>query len=165
MHRPSGLAVAPDGALFVTDDQNGRVWRVTYVGGDASAQLHTVSPTSPSVGTAAAVAAAPPEGVNKNAGAATASLGQQVFDGKVGGAPCTGCHGSDGKGTPLGPDLTSGKWVWSDGSLKGLQKTITAGVPNPKNYRGAMPPMGGAQLSPEQVRAVAEYVLALGHPN
>jgi glucose/arabinose dehydrogenase/mono/diheme cytochrome c family protein len=164
-HRPSGLAVAPDGALFVTDDQNGRVWRVTYVGGDASAQLHTVSPTSPPVGAAAAVAASPPEGVNKNAGAEqTVALGQQVFVGKVGGAPCTGCHGSDGRGTPLGPDLTSGKWAWSDGSVKGLQKTITAGVPNPKNYRGPMPPMGGAQLSPEQVKAVAAYVWALGHP-
>jgi len=160
-HRPSGLAVAPDGALFVTDDQNGRVWRVTYVGGDSSAQLHTVSPISPAVGTAAAVAASPPEGVNKNAGSATA-LGQQVFEGKAGGAPCTGCHGSDGKGTPLGPDLTSGKWVWSDGSTKGLEKTITTGVPNPKNYRAPMPPMGGAQLSPEQVHAVAEYVAGLG---
>lgn len=29
-HRPSGLAVGPDGALYVTDDQQGRVWRVTY---------------------------------------------------------------------------------------------------------------------------------------
>jgi mono/diheme cytochrome c family protein len=27
-----------------------------------------------------------------------------------------------------------------------------------------MPPMGGAQLSPEQVSAVAAYVWALGHP-
>jgi hypothetical protein len=30
VHRPSGLAVGPDGALFVTDDQRGTVWRVTY---------------------------------------------------------------------------------------------------------------------------------------
>ncbi len=29
-HRPTGLAVAPDGALFITDDKGGRVWRVTY---------------------------------------------------------------------------------------------------------------------------------------
>ena len=92
------------------------------------------------------------------------TLGQQVFDGKAAGAACIGCHGSDGKGTPLGPDLTSGKWLWSDGSVNGLQRTITAGVPNPKNYRGPMPPMGGAQLSPEQVQAVAAYVWALGHP-
>lgn len=29
-HRPAGLAVGPDGALYITDDQRGRVWRVTY---------------------------------------------------------------------------------------------------------------------------------------
>jgi len=32
-HRPVGLAVGPDGALFVTDDQRGRVWRVTWAEG------------------------------------------------------------------------------------------------------------------------------------
>lgn len=30
VHRPVGLAVAPDGALFITDDKGGRIWRVTY---------------------------------------------------------------------------------------------------------------------------------------
>ena len=31
-HRPSGLAVGPDGALYISDDQRGWVWRVTYTG-------------------------------------------------------------------------------------------------------------------------------------
>jgi glucose/arabinose dehydrogenase len=31
-HRPVGLAQGPDGALYITDDQNGRVWKVTYKG-------------------------------------------------------------------------------------------------------------------------------------
>jgi glucose/arabinose dehydrogenase len=31
-HRPSGLAVAPDGALFISDDKAGRIWRITYHG-------------------------------------------------------------------------------------------------------------------------------------
>ncbi|MFP4500673.1 MAG: PQQ-dependent sugar dehydrogenase [Candidatus Hydrogenedentota bacterium] len=31
-HRPMGLAVAPDGALFITDSVVGRVWRVSYTG-------------------------------------------------------------------------------------------------------------------------------------
>ncbi|MGI8498042.1 MAG: PQQ-dependent sugar dehydrogenase [Gemmatimonadaceae bacterium] len=32
-HRPTGLAVSPDGSLFITDDSGGRIWRVTYAGG------------------------------------------------------------------------------------------------------------------------------------
>jgi glucose/arabinose dehydrogenase len=32
-HRPVGVAVGPDGALYISDDTAGRVWRVTYSGG------------------------------------------------------------------------------------------------------------------------------------
>jgi glucose/arabinose dehydrogenase len=31
-HRPSGVAVGPDGSLIVTDDQEGRVWRLAPQG-------------------------------------------------------------------------------------------------------------------------------------
>ncbi len=31
-HRPAGLAEGPDGAIYITDDQHGRVWRVWYGG-------------------------------------------------------------------------------------------------------------------------------------
>jgi mono/diheme cytochrome c family protein len=119
----------------------------------------------------------PPEGLHPEAGAEAAgplptppgatpaqvALGERVFHGQVGGAPCAGCHGSDAKGTPLGPDLTSSHWLWGDGSLPGLTQTITDGVPHPKAYAGVMPPMGGAQLSPAEVSAVAAYVWALSH--
>ena len=30
--RPSGLAVGPDGALYISEDKRGRIWRVTYHG-------------------------------------------------------------------------------------------------------------------------------------
>jgi len=119
----------------------------------------------------------PPEGIHPQAGAEAAgalptppgvtpaqvALGDRAFHGLVGGAPCAGCHGSDAKGTPLGPDLTSGHWLWGDGSLPAITRTITDGVPHPKQYPGVMPPMGGAQLSPAEVSAVAAYVWALSH--
>jgi mono/diheme cytochrome c family protein len=90
-------------------------------------------------------------------------LGDRIFHGEVASGTCAGCHGAAGNGTPLGPNLTSGKWMWSDGSLSGIERTIRHGVPNPKHYRSPMPPMGGAQLTPQQVSAVAAYVWGLGH--
>jgi glucose/arabinose dehydrogenase len=32
-HRPSGVLVGPDGALYISDDKGGRIWRVVYRGG------------------------------------------------------------------------------------------------------------------------------------
>ncbi|HLR31743.1 MAG TPA: hypothetical protein VK074_04600, partial [Fodinibius sp.] len=31
-YRPMGLAMGPDGALFISDSQEGRIWRVVYTG-------------------------------------------------------------------------------------------------------------------------------------
>jgi hypothetical protein len=36
-------------------------------------------------------------------------------------------------------------------------------VPQPKEYRNPMPPTGGAQLTPDQVSALAAYVWSLSH--
>jgi glucose/arabinose dehydrogenase/mono/diheme cytochrome c family protein len=178
-HRPSGVAVAPDGALFISDDVRGRIWRVVYHGGagsDAPAATTACPPPDAPAGSITAAAARPPEGVHPNAGHSAAALpmapgssrqmlelGDQVFHGRTGGATCTGCHGSDGAGTPLGPDLTRQSWLWSDGSYAGIKKVVKDCVPQPKRYRSPMPPMGGAQLTPEQLSAVSAYVWGLSH--
>jgi len=91
------------------------------------------------------------------------ALGDRVYHGQVAGATCTGCHGSDAKGTPLGPDLTANKWLWSNGSYAGIAATVAGGVAQPKRYRSPMPAMGGAQLSSDQVMAVSAYIWALNH--
>jgi mono/diheme cytochrome c family protein len=91
------------------------------------------------------------------------ALGDRVYHGQVGSATCTGCHGANGTGTPLGPDLTKQKYLWSDGSVAAILKIITEGVPKPRQYRSPMPPMGGAQLSDTQASAAAAYVWGLSH--
>ena len=176
-HRPTGLAVGPDGSLYVSDDVTGQIYRIVYRGGPESGATNITpcpSATAPA-GNPVEVAAEPPEGTHPNAGAATnlpvppgatpemLALGERIYHGQVGGAACTGCHGDRGEGTPLGPPLTGKKWLWSDGSYTGIAKTITEGVPDPKQYRSPMPPMGGAQLTPNQIQAVAAYVWALSH--
>jgi hypothetical protein len=53
--------------------------------------------------------------------------------------------------------------LWGDGSFASIANTITNGVPQPKQYRSPMPPMGGAQLTSDQVSALAAYIWALSH--
>ncbi len=178
-HRPSGLAVAPDGSLYVSDDVRGRIYRIVYRGGaDTSAAKITPCPslTAPAGGVVEG-GAEPPEGVHPDAGSnvnrrvavpegATpemVALGNRIFHGQVAGAACAGCHGAGGQGSPVGPNLTGKQWLWSDGSYAGIKKTITEGVPEPKQFRSAMPAMGGTQLTPEQISAVAAYVWSLSH--
>jgi glucose/arabinose dehydrogenase/mono/diheme cytochrome c family protein len=178
-HRPSGLAVAPDGALFVSDDVRGRIYRIAYRGGanvDATKVTPCPSLTAPA-GSIVQAGARPPEGTHPDAGAAAnrpgavpegatremVALGNRIFHGQVAGAACAGCHGSSGEGSPVGPNLTGRKFLWSDGSYVGIKKTIADGVPEPKDFRSAMPPMGGTQLTPDQLSAVAAYVWSLSH--
>jgi glucose/arabinose dehydrogenase/mono/diheme cytochrome c family protein len=173
LYRPSGLALGPDGALYISDDNSGRIYRVVYVGGDAGGgpRFTPCPSTTASPGPIVRAAAKPPEGTNPDAGVTLpagvtkemVALGDRIYHGEVGGASCAGCHGSTAKGTPLGPDLTDSKWLWSDGSFEGIAKTITEGVSQPKEYRTGMPAMGGAQLTDEQVKALASYVWTLSH--
>jgi glucose/arabinose dehydrogenase/mono/diheme cytochrome c family protein len=176
-HRPSGLAVGPDGSFYVSDDIRGRIYRIVYRGGaQASTGNITACPSSAApAGSIVEQAAQPPEGTHPDAGKgasvpvppgatrAMVALGDRVYHGQVGGAACSGCHGDSGQGTPLAPDLTGKNWLWSDGSYAGIKKTITEGVSQPKKFRSPMPPMGGAQLTPEQVSAVAAYVWSVSH--
>ncbi len=166
VHRPSGLAVGPDGALFISDDKGGRIWRVTYIG-DPNAGIQAAP--APAVEAKTSPEALPPEGIHPEAGlpvppGATSeqiALGRKIFHGKVAGATCAGCHGANGVGTPVGPDLTSGKWLWGDGSLQSITDAIRKGVPQPQQHPGAMPPFGGVPDS--DLAAVAAYVWAIGH--
>ncbi len=174
-HRPSGLAIGPDGALYVSDDVKGRIWRITFNGDPNSTGLQAAPPAE-SGEAAVSPPAGPPEGIHQEAATAArglpvppgstpqeVALGQRVFNGEAGGATCGGCHGADAAGTPIGPDLTTGKWEWGDGSLLSIMKTIENGVPQPKEHPGAMPPMGGVSLSERELKAVAAYVWAVGH--
>jgi mono/diheme cytochrome c family protein len=173
--RPTGLAAGPDGALYIADDSHGRIWRVTYQGpGLATVAAAKAVPTADEMHSSPA--AGPPEGVHPDAGehpaelapppgvsAEQLALGDKIFHGRAHRGACAGCHGSGGKGSGVGADLTAGKWLWGDGSLASLSKTIAEGVATPKQHMGAMPPMGGSMLSASDLQAVSAYVWAIGH--
>ena len=188
-HRPTGIAVGPDGSLYVSDDVRGRIYKIVYHGdpaGGGDPQITACPSATAAAGDVSVAGALPPEGIHPDAGAAAnaaadsaritaalpvakgatkemVALGDKIYHGEVGGAACTGCHGAAATGTTLGPDLTGKNWLWSDGSYAGIAKTITEGVMQPKQYRSPMPPKGGAALSTDQVSAVAAYIWGLSH--
>jgi glucose/arabinose dehydrogenase/mono/diheme cytochrome c family protein len=171
--RPSGLAMGPDGALYISEDVHGRIWRVTYHGAADAAPA-----PAPKVAGVASGEPGPPEGTHPDAGRTVSAslpvpvgatteqvaLGDRIFHGEAADGTCVGCHGTDAKGSPQGPSLVSGKWLDTDGTFAGLRHTITEGVPHPKYSGPPMPPRGGAPLSDADVAAVAAYVWAISHP-
>lgn len=100
-YRPTGLAVGPDGALFISDDRKGRIWRVTYRG-DPAARIAS-----------AAIKEANPDALNKTEANSPSSLlsadamfGRRLYLGEIAGASCAGCHGPAGEGTTN----AAGRW-------------------------------------------------------
>ncbi len=173
-HRPSGLAVGLKGELYISDDTAGTIWRVTYTG-DRDAKVSGAPPVTAARAPGEGV---PPESLHPDAGdpenaakltpppgttAAQIALGNKIFHGEAKGGTCATCHGSNAKGLPIGPSLIKSQWLWSDGSLSGIEGTITNGVPQPKAHPGMMPPLGGAPLAPDDVKALAAYIYALNH--
>jgi len=162
-HRPAGLAVGRDGALYVADDVRGTIWRIVYHGARDAALIE--APRAP-VKSALTVGnpfdltpPAPPPGFTVE----QVALGQRIYFGEAKGGTCIGCHGSDGRGSAAGGSLVGPQYQWSDGSPAGLAATITAGVAHPKRASGGMPARGGAALDDADVQAVAAYVWTLGH--
>jgi len=79
--------------------------------------------------------------------------GDRVFHGEAANGKCSVCHAIDGKGTPNGNDLTAGMFVWSDGSVKQLKRTIL--------HNMAVAPGMDGDLNEADVDAVAAYVWAI----
>jgi glucose/arabinose dehydrogenase/mono/diheme cytochrome c family protein len=141
-YRPCGLAVGPDGSLYVADSERGRVWRIFYTGETAGA--------APAAAAAASPAAAPA------ARAATLAHGPGA---QVYGDLCARCHMEDGSGVPnMQPPLT-GRALAGDATtlirlvLFGPDKVLPA---SRKRYENPMPELQG-MLDDQQVADVLNY--------
>ena len=131
-------------------------------GGD---QRDAATPGTGAPATPGTPGAAPGPATGTAAGAADQiALGRQIFSGQAAGGICYTCHGMDGEGTAIGPNIRDGEWIHGDGSMDFLVRIINQGVPQPKQFPAPMLPQGGSPLNAEQVRAVAAYVYSLSHP-
>jgi mono/diheme cytochrome c family protein len=102
----------------------------------------------------------PPEGAT----AAMVAEGDSIFHGELAMGICYTCHGVDAKGTQLAPSLVDTTWLTGDGSYAFIQKRVTEGMATPTPpYPSPMMPMGGANLTPDQIKAVSAYVYSISH--
>ena len=131
-YRPCGLAVGPDGSLYVTDSEKGRIWRIVYTGSAAGSGAGTG-------------AAAPATTVS----AASGGTGAAVFQ-----RDCAVCHMADGRGVPnMQPDLTesavvAGKAdVLIDVLLRGPAQVLPPDRPKYGNAMPAFPNLGDAEMA------------------
>ena len=126
---------------------------VTACGGEGEESTSGAAPGDSQVTAEAPAAPAP-------AAAGAGAEGEQLFAST---GACFSCHGPGGVGTPLAPNLTDNQWVNFPArpTVDEVASLIKTGVPQPKQHPAPMPPMGGAQLTDEQVQSLAQYVLSL----
>jgi glucose/arabinose dehydrogenase/cytochrome c5 len=148
MYRPGGVAVGPDGSLYIAETEKGRIWRVIYTGEKAAASSPAASPTStpaPSPAPTTTVAATSAKNSSTAAPKAAAPIntrGKQIYA-----QQCAACHMADGSGVAnLQPSLADSAVVRGDPAL--LIRTILHGpaavlpADRPK-YSNVMPGYAG----------------------
>ncbi len=151
--RPMGLAQGPDGSLYITESEKGKVWRVMFKGDKSTFGDADLAAMAKRKTTSAHIK--DPDEFADNLEKGTAVGGEQVYN-----MYCIACHQGNGKGDGSRfPPLDSSEWVNGDKKrligvlLNGLEKPITI---NGKTFNNPMP--SHAFLSDDQLALVMTYI-------
>jgi mono/diheme cytochrome c family protein len=126
-YRPGGVAVGPDGSLYIGDTTKGRIWRIIYTGDNNPTAMHKKD--VPEAPTAAPIGAGTPGG-------------------KIYAQVCAVCHMPNGSGVPAMQPALAGSAVVA-GDAQRLIDVILRGPaavlpPDRAKYNNVMPPFGAA---------------------
>ncbi len=156
-YRPMGLTMGPNGALYISDSQKGRIWRVVYRGEAVQATDKQTQATEP---------ATKPAATSTDTESATSLTGAELFREMA----CHTCHTVEPQdGSSTGPSLhgvygsevtlRNGGTVTADEAY--LRESILS--PNAKTVTGYMPVMPSyeARLTEEELNLLVSYIKSL----
>lgn len=155
VYRPMGLAEGPDGSLYVSETQKGKIWRIMYKGDKENfgepqlAEMEKRKLTALNLKT--------PDEMQDNLD----RKGKPVHAALVYNIYCRACHQTDGKGDGNRfPPVAGSEWVNGDKTrlidvvLNGLSGPIEV---NGKPYNEAMP-AHGSFLTDEEIAQTLTYI-------
>ena len=151
--RPMGLAQGPDGSLYISDSEKGKIWRVMFKGDRRSFGAGQLAAMEARKQQQAHIRQ--PDEEKDVLGREVAEAGAKLYE-----KFCAVCHQRDGKGdSSRFPSVTSTNWVMGNKPrlislvLNGLQGEIEV---EGKKFNGVMPPH--AFLSDEQVAQLLTFL-------
>jgi len=152
VYRPMGIAIGPDGSMYVSDSEKGKIWRIMFKGDKnkfGAQQLAAMEKEKSNSHIRM------PDEINDNLDRDKPSSAAKLYD-----TYCRMCHQQNGKGDGARfPPLDSSEWVIGD--KKRLINLVLNGVQGPidvkgKSYNGTMPMH--AFLSDNDLAVVLTYV-------
>jgi glucose/arabinose dehydrogenase/mono/diheme cytochrome c family protein len=153
VYRPMGLAEGPDGSLYVSDTEKGRIWRIMYKGDKKTFGTVQLAAMEKRKMTASNIKT--PDEIKDNLfkDMPTTSAVYNTY--------CAACHQHDGKGDGNRfPPLGQSEWV--NYNTKRLIKVVLDGMKGPIQVKGLsyneVMPAHGSVLSDDQVAEVLTYI-------
>ncbi len=140
--RPVGTAVGPDGSLYISETQRGRIWRVIYTGEiQKTADRKRETLPEPTL--------------------SPASVGVNTPGGRIYQTVCAACHMQNGSGVPAMQPALAGSSVVA-GETNRLIKVLLLGpaavLPaNREKFSNVMPPFGSV-YNDREIASVINYL-------
>jgi glucose/arabinose dehydrogenase/mono/diheme cytochrome c family protein len=152
VYRPMGLAMGPDGSLYISDDVKGKIWRVMFKGDRTNFGMSQLSEMEKRK---SRISIKTPDEIRDNLATGMASAGEKIYT-----TYCVSCHQGNGKGDGARfPPLDGSEWVNGDKEklinilLKGLSGPITV---KGQSFTGVMP--GHDFMSNAEIAKVLTYI-------